>query len=526
MRKINEKIVVRKAKQGESLTLLDESEVTLDSDTLVVADAKHALAVAGVKGGMDSGIQPTTKDIVLECAYFEPVGIRLASRKTGIKTDSAYRFERCIDPHMQEEVMEHITQLVLDVVGGKPGPVEACVFPEYLPEVVTINLRLNRINKILGLTLSMQKVDTILKQLGCETVSIDESQAFKVTIPSFRQDIHREIDLVEEVGRVYGLDEIPATPSVGKLSFVNNPEHIISESEIISCLVNRGYHEAITYSFIESEYAKKFSLQFNSDLVLTNPISIEMNYMRPSLLPGLVDVIRYNQKRQQDRIKVFEIGLRFSGDMKNLKQIKTVAGASYGSNLPEGWANEKRLVDIFDVKCDVFALFKMAKNLPELTFKVANDKCLHPGQSLDVYLNDKLAGKIGVLHPQLQKEFELTKPVVMFELDYDMITNGKLSKFENFSKFPAVRRDLAVLVPRTLCAGNMEHAIRKEAGELLKELTLFDVYQGKGIGSEQKSMALGLILQHIERTLTDQEVNEVVDNVINMLKNDFHAELR
>lgn len=526
LQKITGNIVVRKAKNKETLTLLDDSTVELNGDTLIIADKNTPLAVAGIKGGKESGIEPTTTDIVLEVAYFEPVGIRLSSRHYGIKTDSAYRYERCIDPAMQERVMEHLTSLILEVVGGQAGPVQSFVEQKHLPKTIVLSLRIARIKKILGVELDMQSTINILQYLGFQVETHNSHDELMVTVPSFRQDITREIDLIEEVGRVYGLDKIPAQPMQGSLEFMPVPEAKITEEAIFSCMVNRGYHEVITYSFIDAEYAKNFNINFNDDLVLQNPISSEMGYMRSSLIPGLLKVIEYNQNRQQDRIRIFEVGLRFMGSMRNLEQVKTIAGACYGNDLPQSWGNPKRLVDIYDVKGDVMALLKLSRNLDEISFKQATDMTFHPGQALDIYLKDILIGKVGAVHPRLQQMLGLTNPVVVFELNYDLLTNGKVVKFAAFGKFPSVRRDIAILVAKDISAGNIEHAIRQEAGPLLTELVLFDIYEGKGIDPTQKSMALSLTLQHMERTLTDTEVNEVFDNVVNMLKREFNASQR
>lgn len=525
MRKIDGNIIVRMAKDDEKLTLLDESIVQLNKDTLIIADDNKPLAIAGVKGGMDSGIAPDTKDIVIECAYFEPVGIRLTSRHYGLKTDGAYRFERCIDPNMQETVMEHVTQVILDTVGGTPGPVVSVVATDYLPQTVVLSLRISRIAKILGIKIDTQTVINILKRLGFVIETHNGDDELMVTVPSYRQDIAKEIDLIEEVARIYGFDKIPALPIQSSLDFKPMPEEKIQPKEVMDCLINRGYHEVITYSFIDINFAKHFTNNLDQELQLTNPISSEMGFMRPSLLPGLVKTIMYNQNRQQERIRLFEIGLRFNKNGSNIVQTKTIAGACYGNFLPEGWGAPKRLVDLFDVKGDVEALIKLAK-LKNLEFKRTTNIFMHPGQTIEVYADNKRLGVIGVLHPQLQQTLELPQPIIMFELDYDVLTNANIPHFKAFSKFPIVRRDIAILVDQKVAAQQILDVVKRNIGTLLTDVVIFDIYQGKGIAPEQRSMALGVSLQNEDRTLTDVEVNDIFTKLISTLQSEIGAVLR
>lgn len=522
--KLQGDVFVRYAKKGENLTLLDDSHVELTPETLIIADAKKPLAIAGVKGGKDSGIEQDTKDILLECAYFEPVGVRLTSRHFGLKTDGAYRFERGIDPTMQEKVIEHLTKLIIDVVGGEPGPIVSFVDSTHLPKPVTITLRHARIAKILGINLNIEQVKQVLERLSMQ-VNVQGSELI-VKVPAFRTDISKEIDLIEEIVRIYGYDNVPAQATTGSLEFRPLPEAKLSEAQILTCLANRGYHEAITYSFIDAEQAKLLAFDINPELCLTNPISAEMGFMRPSLLPGLIKAVEYNQNRQQARIKLFEIGLRYQGIGSDLQQIKTVAGISCGYQLPESWANNKNLVDLYDVKGDVIALFDLAHNATNLSFQTINDPMLHPGQSMAIYLNQQLIGKIGALHPSIQQTLSLTSSVFLFEIDYAALSSGQVTNFKAFGKFPAVRRDIAILVAENILSDKLEQAIKRQVGNLLTDLVLFDVYQGKGVPTGQKSMGYGLTLQHLDRTFTDAEVNEIFTNLISMLQREFNATLR
>lgn len=523
--KVNGNIVVRLAQADEELLLLDDTVAKLNKDTLVIADSMQPLAIAGIKGGKNSGIAIDTKDIVVECAYFEPIGIRLSSRNLGVKTDSSHRFERCIDPSMQETVLEHVTRLLLDIVGGVAGPVVAVKDDNYLPKTIALQLRLSHMQKILGLSIDMPTTISILQHLEFKVDTHNHDDILMVSVPGFRTDITREIDLVEEVARIYGFENIPAVGMVSTLEFKNLPESKLTERQVLSCLLNRGYHEAVTYSFIDFEYAKLFDNTANPELCLTNPISAEMNFMRSSLLPGLLKALQYNQNRQQERIRLFEIGLCFSGNSQNLLQSKMLAGVCYGNYLAKNWSNQKRWVDLFDIKGDVLALFALALN-KDITFKAATDVAMHPGQCLEVLLHDRTIGKVGALHPQIQQLLGLPGAVFMFELNYTALVSGNSANFNIFSKYPAIRRDIAVLVDRKLTAANLEHAIREQVGSLLQDLVLFDVYQGKGVADHQKSMALSLTLQHPERTLTDVEINDIFANLLDTLQSKFNATLR
>jgi phenylalanyl-tRNA synthetase beta chain len=524
LRKLDGNLEIRFAKAGEELILLDESHVKLTTETLVIADSKKPLAIAGVKGGKDSGIANDTRDILIECAYFEPVGVRLTSRHFGLKTDGSYRFERCIDSTMQEKVMDHVTQLVLDTVGGEPGPVTMVSAPNYLPKPVTISLRHARIAKILGIDLTLDQASAILQRLGMQVQT--QGDNLTVNVPGFRADITREIDLIEEIARIYGYQNIPAVSTVGTLEFRPLPEARLSEQQILTCLANRGYQEAITYSFIDAEYAKALNIIVNPELCLANPISSEMGFMRPSLLPGLLKTLQYNENRQQARIRLFEVGLRYLENHGDLQQIKTIAGICSGNQLPENWASAKRSVDLFDLTGDVLALFELSGNAGNVSFQPAYDLAMHPGQCVAVYLHDKQVGKIGAIHPSLQQTLALAYTAFMFELDYDSVANGKVASFQMFAKFPSVRRDLAIVVAENITSDKLEQAIRKQAGEALTDLVLFDVYQGKGVPEKHKSMGYGITLQLLDRTLTDNEVNEIFTNLISMLQREFNATLR
>jgi phenylalanyl-tRNA synthetase beta chain len=524
--KIEGGIIVRRAKKGESLALLDDSTIEVKPETLVIADHKKPVALAGIMGGKDSGITPNTTDILFESALFDAVEIRLTSRQYGIQSDSSYRYERCIDASMREGALERATQLVLELVGGQVGPAVKVEDLKQLPKPVLVTLRFARVARVLGISVLPEKIEQILRQLGMHTKPGINANEIVVTVPTFRTDITGEIDLIEEIVRIYGFQNIPAQLPIGTLTFASQAEHLISEERILNCLINRGYNEAITYSFIDTQLAKSFGFDLNNTVSITNPISENMSLMRPSLLPGLVTTLQHNQNRQQARVRLFESGLRFVGNNKTLQQIKTIAGVCAGNNFAENWASPARGVDFYDLKADVRALFKLSLKADSLEFKECKDPAFHPGKSVTIAINGTAVGNLGALHPALQQSLGLSTAVEMFEIDFSAIENGKVASFAAFSKYPAVRRDLALLLDAKLSAAKLESTIRKKVGGLLSELVIFDVYQGKGIPEGKKSMALGITLQDANRTLVDTEVNDLFANVIAALEKEFGATLR
>lgn len=523
---IDSQIVVRKAKDKEFLTLLDDSKIEMTSSDLVIADAKKPLALAGIMGGKSSGVSEQTKDLLLECAYFEAVAIRLSARNHGIQTESSFRFERCIDPSMQETVIERLTALLLEVVGGKPGDVVSTLSQADIPKTKEITLRKPRVSKILGVKDDDIPIAKILTNLGMDIV--EKGEEFKVKIPGFREDISLEIDLIEEIARIYGLDNIPSIPCFGALKFKPRSETIADEATIKNCMVNRGYSEVITYSFISSELAAKFSdKQVNHEQVLlTNPISADMDIMRPSLLPGLVNTIVHNLNHQQKRVRIFETGLRFVPAEEHVQQIDTIAGACCGNFLPEGWENKERNVNFYDIKSDVIALGSLVNVANDLVFMPGEHPAMHPEQCAKILVKDQQIGFAGALHPELQKKLGIESKVFVFELDCKFLISGKVVKYRSFSKYPSVRRDLAMLLDTHIPVANLENEIKRNVGDLLKDLVIFDVYKGKGVPDGLKSVGVGITLQHPARTLTDNEANEVFERVINMLSEEFNAKLR
>jgi phenylalanyl-tRNA synthetase beta chain len=417
--------------------------------------------------------------------------------------------------------MERATALLLDIVGGQAGPIIESVAADALPARSKILLRRSRIQRLLGFLPADEQVADILTRLGL-TLG-DHPEGWLAVPPSFRFDLALEADLVEEVGRVFGYDNLPTANNRGDLLMRPAPETITSLERIRSLLVDRGYQEAITYSFVDADVATVIEPQLDS-VALRNPISSDLSVMRTSLWAGLIAAVRHNLARQQGRVRLFESGLKFINQHNEIKQINYVSGIAAGDLLPEQWGDEKRSVDFFDVKGDVEALLDRCG--VDALFKAEVHPALHPGQSAAIRFQGRVIGWLGCIHPALAARFEIPKQTVLFELDTDVLHQGRLPSFQNLSRFPSIRRDLSVVVSAETPAGALCEAIAAEAGAILQGLTVFDVYQGKGIESGRKSIAFGLILQDSSRTLTDVDVEAVVTRVTAQLEKQFGATLR
>ncbi|GGI95933.1 phenylalanine--tRNA ligase subunit beta [Halopseudomonas pertucinogena] len=518
-------IRVRMAEEGEKLTLLDGQDITLRSDTLVIADHERPLAMAGVMGGEHSGISEGTRDLFLESAFFDHIAIAGKARNYGLHTDASHRYERGVDWQLQREAMERLTALILEVVGGEPGPIVEALDGQHLPKPVTIRLRNDRVTQMLGLTIPAAEVEGYLRGLELSVEAVGEGE-WQVSVPSHRFDISLEIDLIEELARLYGYNRLPVSAPRASLSLTAKPETRGELPVLRRLMVARGYQEAITYSFIEAGLNKLFDPQAEP-LALANPISSDMAVMRTSLWPGLCKAVQHNQNRQQARVRLFESGLRFvplaGGE---LQQQPMLSGIATGTRLPEGWANGSDKLDFHDVKGDVEALLGQGGALDDFRFEPAEHPALHPGQCARILRDGELVGWLGALHPQIVDRLDLHGPVFVFELALEGMVAGRLPRFSELSRFPEVRRDIAVLVDQSVAAGDLLEDIREQAGPVLKNLRLFDVYQGKGIDPESKSLAIGLTLQHSSRTLNDDEVNTLMERVVGSLEQRFKATLR
>ncbi|MFK3815683.1 phenylalanine--tRNA ligase subunit beta [Pseudomonas sp. NPDC089407] len=522
---INGGIRVRMAEEGEKLVLLDGQEVALRADTLVIADHTRALAIAGVMGGEHSGVNTEkTRDLFLESAFFEPISVAGKARSYGLHTDASHRYERGVDSQLAREAMERATQLLLDIVGGEAGPIVEAVSEQHLPHVAPVTLRAERITQMLGMEMDPAQVEQLLNALELTTSKDGEGQ-WTVTVPSHRFDISLEVDLIEELARLYGYNNLPVRYPQARLAPQGKPETRGDLPTLRRLLVARGYQEAITYSFIDPKLFELFSPGVEP-LLLANPISSDMAAMRASLWPGLVKALQHNLNRQQDRVRLFESGLRFVGQLGDLQQQPMIAGVITGSRLPEGWANGRDGVDFFDVKADVEALLGYSGALSDFTFSAGKHPALHPGQTAAIERDGKLVGYLGAIHPELAKALGLDRPVFLFELVLGDVVEGRLPKFSELSKFPETRRDLALIAGRDVAASAVLELIRDNAGEWLTDLRLFDVYQGKGIDPDRKSLAVGLTWQHPSRTLNDDEVNTTLQNILTSLEQRLNTTLR
>ncbi|WP_444937415.1 phenylalanine--tRNA ligase subunit beta [Microbulbifer sp. JMSA002] len=523
LEKLSGGIKVRMAEAGEELTLLDGQAVKLQEGTLVIADEEKLLAMAGIMGGLDSSVTEGTQHIFLESAFFSPLAIAGKARSYGLHTDSSHRFERGVDYHLQEKAVERATQLLLDIVGGEPGPVHVRELTETMPAERHITLRRAKVELGLGIKLADDEIVDILTRLGLEKIDQND-EGWTFLAPSFRFDIAIEADLLEELARVYGYNRIPSESFTAELEIAPRPESTIAQDSLEQTLLSRGYYEAITFSFIDSDSAALFDPEADP-VALQNPISAELAVMRTTLLPGLCKALQYNLNRQQNRVRLFETGLRFVPGAE-LHQEQMIAGLAYGNRFAENWTGSKDSVDFYDVKADVEALLARTGVADEFRFVAGQHSALHPGQTAKIMRGDHEVGVIGALHPQLQKKLDLAKPAFVFELSLEAIGQGKAPAFRPLSKFPEVRRDLALLIDADVPAANLVEAATEAAGETLTDLKIFDVYQGKGIDLNRKSVALGLTFQHSSRTLNDEEINAAVDAVVGKLEEKYNASLR
>ena len=520
--KLNGGLVVRQAHDEESLTLLDGKTIALKSDVLVIADQTQAVALAGVMGGLNTAISDATTDVLLEVAYFQPDAIAGRGRRYGLVTDASQRFERGVDFNLQERAIEMATQLILECAQGEAGP--AVVTGQSVSKRHAIGLRHERISRILGHPISAQEVTRILNALGMEVVTESTTpMIWHVVPPSWRFDLSIEEDLIEEVARMYGYDRIPAQPdrAVNHLRPVTESQIPVERCALL--LVDRGYQEAITYSFTDPSLQSAL-LPGVAGLSLSNPISAEMAVMRLSLWPGLIQALQQNQKRQQSRVRLFETGRQFSADGQ--QETMVIAGVAGGLLQPKQWGAATVQNDFFDVKADIEALLSLTGQFEEFSFEKAVHPALHAGQCARILRCGRPVGWVGALSPVLVKSLDLVYPAVVFELELSSAFVAHVPVFEEISKFPMVRRDLAILVNNETTFLELERLVRESAGPLLQELNVFDVYQGPGVYKDKKSMALGINLQDTSRTLTDVEVDAVVTRVMDHLAQRLDARLR
>ncbi|EGT4424152.1 phenylalanine--tRNA ligase subunit beta [Cronobacter sakazakii] len=519
-------IVVRMAKEGETLTLLGGNEATLNADTLVIADHQKALAMGGIFGGEHSGVNGETRNVLLECAFFSPLAITGRARRHGLHTDASHRYERGVDPQLQFKAMERATRLLLDICGGEAGPVIDVTSETHLPTRATITLRRSKLDRLIGHHIADAQVTDILKRLGCEvTEGQDEWQA---VAPSWRFDIAIEEDLVEEVARVYGYDNIPNEPVQASLVMGNHREADLSLKRVKTLLNDHGFQEVITYSFVDPK-VQQLLHPGEEALILPSPISSEMSAMRLSLLSGLLTTVVYNQNRQQSRVRIFETGLRFVPDTQadlGIRQDLMLAGALCGNRYEEHWDLAKASVDFYDLKGTLESVLELTGKLSEIEFRAEANPALHPGQSAAIYLKGERIGFIGVVHPELERKLDLNGRTLVFELLWSKISERAIPQAQEVSRFPANRRDIAVVVAENVPAADILAECKKVGANQVVGVNLFDVYRGKGVAEGYKSLAISLILQDTGRTLEEDEIAATVAKCVTALKERFQASLR
>jgi phenylalanyl-tRNA synthetase beta chain len=474
-------------------------------------------------GGQGSSVGDGTRDIFLESAFFAPLAIASRARSYGLHTDSSHRFERGVDFAGQVEAIERATALILEICGGEPGPVTLEVAGEHLPARAPIVLREARIGQLLGITLPAEEVEDILTRLGLAVTRT--ADGWQAVPPTWRFDLAIEVDLIEELARIHGYNNFPKATPQAALRLNALDETRPGEGRLKRLLVDLGWQEAITMSFVEPGLLARFDPS-TTPLALANPISADLSVMRTTLWAGLVKALQYNQNRQQPRVRLFETGLRFVPGTGGLVQERMLAGVACGNVLPELWANSKKAIDFFDIKGNIESVIALAGASDRVGFKAAQHPALHPGQTAEIVTEGRHLGWMGRLHPSLESDLGLTGPVYLFEISLDALPAGDLPLARELSRFPEVRRDIAVLADRALPADAILAAAREAAGPELRDCRLFDVYEGPGVAEGRRSLAIGLVWQHPERTLQEEETQARVDAVVALLKERFGVSLR
>ena len=522
LHRLSGKIEVRRARPGDTLELLNGQHVEPEDDVLLITDDSGPLALAGIMGGEQSGVADDTSNIFLESAFFSPTSIAGRARRFGLHTDASHRFERGVDPELQAIAVERATRLFLDIGGGQAGPLVDTREEAYLPVSPTIRLRQSRIDLLLGASIPATEVTEILQRLELE-VEAGEGE-WRVRPPGFRFDLTIETDLIEEIGRIYGYDLLPGKLPSGELSMAGRAEGELSLQQLRDVLVQRGYQEAITYSFVDPEHQQLLEPDL-APVALANPIASDLSVMRTTLWPGLLKALGYNQKRQQNRVRLFESGLNFRPRDNEVIQDAYLAAVVCGEVNPQQWGEPARTVDFFDLKGDVEALLALS-GIDDWGFRAAEHPALHPGQSARIQRGGEAVGWLGALHPRIGRALDLDGDIYLMEIRVDALTRARVPWLKELSKFPASRRDLAVVVPERVSVAEALNCIREHGGERLREVTLFDVYRGKGVPGDSKSLAFSLILQDFAANLRDDTVEQITSKIIAGLADRLGATLR
>ena len=521
--KLSGGIVVRYAKKDETITLLDGKTLTLSEKDLVAADDRTLLALAGVMGGESSGVCDTTKHLFLESAFFDPRGIGRTARGYGLQTDSSYRFERGVDYQLQQDAVERATELLSYVVSGEVGPLIHKEHTEALPKRAPVRLRRIQIERLLGIRLPDTEVETMLIALGATVELMDNG--WMITPPSYRFDLNIEVDVIEELGRLYGYDKIPTTALRGDLELPETKENELPYLRLQRALMDRGFHEAISYSFVDRSIEAVLNPE-HKPIELANPLASDMAVMRSTLWGGLLNALKHNLNRQARRIKLFETGLCFLNNNDEWQQKSKIAGIVCGDVNESQWGVTPRAADFYDIKGDVETLLALTGQDKKFNWKRATHSALHPGQAAQIELDDVVVGYVGALHPVVVSSLNLGVTPFVFELDLPVIENTVMPVYRAISKYPAVSRDLAILLDEKISLGDLRSNITRSSGELLHDFQVFDVYQGDRIEKGKKSVAISLQFQETSRTLKDEEINSLIDRIILSLEQELNAKLR
>ncbi len=518
-------IHVRFAKTGEKLKVLGGQSLNLQPNTLLVTNhVDQPLAIAGVIGGLDASVTEHTHNIFLESAHFVPEFIAGRARQYGLQTEAAIRFERGVDPFLPLIALQYASDLIVQHLGGELDAIQTTMGTS-LPSISSINLRPKRIERILGMNIEADTIFHTLTALGMSVKALEDY--YEIHPPSFRFDLRLEVDLIEELARIHGYEHIPINPP--QINQISTDPFVRSKNLLNQYLVNAGYQEIISYSFI-SEDLQKLCFGDKESLRLQNPLSNELAIMRTSLWPSLLSAWNYNAKRQQSRACFFELGTVYENIWETVshtvKQQPVLGGLITGSRLPEQWSDAKKVCDFFDLKKDVENLLHIFFSDKKIDFRANPHSMLHPGQAAEIFVDSQLIGRMGRLHPKLQQYFELEAPVFLFELFLNTFPKISHKKFQSISRFPSVRRDFAFLMPRTQAVGDVVEFVQQTLGVLCREVILFDVYEGKNMPIDQKSIAFGIVLQSLTETLADETVNQLSTKLINALEEKFKAQLR
>ena len=504
--KISGSIIVRRAENGEVLACLNEKTVTLADNTLVIADEKGALSIAGMMGGAASAVSDGTRNIVLEAAWFAPAVIAGKSRQYGFGSDSSFRFERGVDYRLQADAIERATELVLQICGGAAGEMVEAVGE--LPSEKRVGVRLSRVAKVLGVDIAAEQVETILRTLGLQPEKT--ADGFQTASPSFRFDIEIEADLIEEIGRVYGYENIPDDATSGSLKMLPLPETRRPRVAVYNEMAARGYREVVSYAFVDEAWETDFAANANP-IRLQNPLAAQYAVMRSTLVGGLVEILQNNLNRKQNRVRVFEIARVFAKNADgSFAQNERIGGLWYGAAMPEQWGEKTRNADFYDIKADVENLLKNSK----IEFAKTAHPALHPGRAAEIVSDGRVIGFVGELHPKWLQKYDLPQAPLVFEVDMDAVLQRDKTRYQPVSKFQAVRRDLAFVLPENVSYTELESSLKTVSSPLVQEITLFDVYRGTGLPEGMKSMAVKVLLQDMENTLTDEAVEPVMAKLV------------